>query len=70
MADGEAALTLHNCNLDQRIEARFEVANGHAVVAGETVLDGVAGRGAPIRLSFLEPGGAVTGRLLPTGHCV
>ena len=66
--DGEATLTLHNCNLDQRIEACFEVANGRAVVEGETVLDGVAGRGAPIRLSFLEPGGAVTGRLLPTGH--
>ena len=67
-ADGEAALTLHNCNLDQRIETRIEVANGRAVADGETVLDGVAGQGAPIRLSFLEPGGAVTGRLLPTGH--
>ena len=67
-ADGEAALTLHNCNLDQRIESRFAVAGGRAVVDGETVLDGVAGRGAPIRLSFLEPGGAVTGRLLPTGR--
>ena len=67
-ADGEAALTLHNCNLDQRIEARFQVANGRAVVEGETVLDGVAGQGAPIGLSFLEPGGAVTGRLLPTGR--
>ena len=67
-ADGEARLTLHNCNLDQRIEARFDVAGGRAVVEGETVLDGVAGRGAPIHLSFLEPGGAVTGRLLPTGR--
>ena len=67
-ADGAAALTLHNCNLDQQIEARFQVANGRAVVEGETVLDGVAGTGAPIGLSFLEPGGAVTGRLLPTGH--
>ena len=66
--DGQARLTLHNCNLDQTIEARFEVAGGRAVVEGETVLDGVAGRGAPIELSFLEPGGAVTGRLLPTGH--
>ena len=66
--DGEAALTLHNCNLDQRIEARFEVAGGRAVVEGDTVLDGVAGQGAPIRLSFLDPGGAVTGRLLPTGR--
>ncbi len=67
-ADGEAVLTLHNENLDQRIEARFPVAGGRAAVAGETVLDGVAGRGAPIALSFLEPGGAVTGRLLPTGR--
>ena len=67
-ADGEAALTLHNCNLDQRIEARFEVADGRAVVEGDTALDGVAGRGAPIALAFLEPGGAVTGRLLPTGR--
>ena len=67
-AEGEAALTLHNCNLDQTIEARFEVAGGRAVVEGDIVLDGVAGRGAPIQLSFLEPGGAVTGRLLPTGH--
>ena len=67
-ADGMAALTLHNCNLGQTIETRFEVAKGRAVVEGETVLDGVAGRGAPIQLSFLEPGGAVTGRLLPSGH--
>ena len=67
-ADGEAALTLHNCNLDQRIEARFQVANGHAVVEGPATLDGVAGSGAPIGLSFLEPGGAVTGHLLPTGQ--
>ncbi len=67
-ADGEAALALHNENLDQRIEARFPVAGGRAVTEGGTVLDGVAGRGAPIALSFLEPGGAVTGRLLPTGR--
>ena len=66
--DGEARLILHNRNLDQTIEARFEVANGRAVVEGDTVLDGVAGQGAPIELSFLEPGGAVTGRLLPTGR--
>ena len=38
------------------------------MVEGDTVLDGVAGQGAPIHLSFLEPGGAVTGRLLPTGR--
>ena len=67
-ADGEARLVLRNCNLDQTIEARFDVADGRAVVEGKAVLDGVAGQGAPIELSFVEPGGAVTGRLLPTGR--
>ena len=66
--DGEARLILHNCNLEQTIEARFEVTGGRAMVEGKAVLDGVAGQGAPIELSFLEPGGAVTGRLLPTGR--
>ena len=32
------------------------------------MLPGVAGSGAPVRLDFLEPGGAATGRLLPSGH--
>ena len=32
------------------------------------MLDGVPGTGARIALDFLDPGGAVTGRLLPTGH--
>ena len=68
VADGEVALTLHNCNLGQRIETRFGVEGGRAVAEGTAVLDGVAGRGAPVRLSFLDPGGAVTGRLLPTGR--
>src|SRR5215831_5311760 len=31
---------------------------------------GVAGTGAPIRLEFIEPGGAKTGKLLPTGKAV
>ena len=34
------------------------------------MLDGVAGSGAPVRLEFMEPGGATTGRLLPTGSPV
>jgi 2-methylaconitate cis-trans-isomerase PrpF len=31
-------------------------------------IPGVAGTGAPVRLDFLAPGGATTGRLLPTGR--
>ena len=35
---------------------------------GDFELPGVAGRGARIALDFVEPGGAGTGRLLPTGR--
>jgi 2-methylaconitate cis-trans-isomerase PrpF len=67
-ADGEAALVLHNSNTEQRVVARFDVHGGKAAVEGDAVLDGVTGHGAPIALAFEEPGGAVTGRLLPTGN--
>jgi 2-methylaconitate cis-trans-isomerase PrpF len=39
-------------------------------VEGGCEIDGVAGTGAPIRLDFVEPGGAKTGKLLPTGRPV
>jgi len=37
-------------------------------VAGDMALDGVSGTAAPVRLEFTDPGGARTGRLLPTGR--
>ena len=40
------------------------------MVDGELEIPGVAGSGSPVRLDFLDPGGAVTGRLLPTGNAV
>jgi 2-methylaconitate isomerase len=40
---------------------------GEAAVEGDFELAGVAGRGARITLDFTDPGGAGTGRLLPTG---
>src|SRR3989441_12958110 len=43
------------------------VKGGEAAVAGDFGLAGVAGHGARIALDFLDPGGAGTGRLLPTG---
>ena len=68
--DGEATLRLYNTNTDKVIESRFGVRDGRALAEGEQAIPGVAGRGAPIRLSFLDPGGAATGRLLPTGNVV
>ncbi len=63
----EATVRIFNTNTGKVIVSRFRVQGGRAAVAGDFRLQGVAGTGAPIRLSFLQPGGAATGRLLPTG---
>jgi len=44
------------------------VRDGEAAVEGDFELPGVAGTGARIALDFVDPGGAVTGKLLPTGR--
>lgn len=62
-----ASVRIHNTNTGKVIVADFDLLDGQAAVAGDFVLPGVAGSGAPIRLSFLDPGGAATGRLFPTG---
>ena len=42
--------------------------DGRAAVEGDTAVPGVSGTGAPVDLEFLDPGGAGTGALLPTGN--
>jgi hypothetical protein len=69
-ADGEAAVRIHNTNTGKIIVARFPVRDGVLAAEGDFKLDGVAGGAAPIKLEFVEPGGAKTGRLLPTGSPV
>jgi 2-methylaconitate isomerase len=68
--DGEALVRIHNTNTGKIVEARFGVAGGRAVVAGDLALPGVPGTGAPVRLDFLDPAGSRTGALLPTGRPV
>ncbi|WP_082643231.1 PrpF domain-containing protein [Methylobacterium sp. GXS13] len=65
--DGPVRLRIYNTNTAKRIEASFEVRGGRAVYRGDLAIPGVTGTGAPIRLDFVDPGGATTGRLLPTG---
>ncbi len=64
---GAAAVRIHNTNTRKIIVARVPVQDGQAAVEGDFVLQGVSGTGARIALEFLDPGGAVTGKLLPTG---
>lgn len=66
--DGEATVRIHNTNTGKVIVAKFPVVEGQLAADGELEIDGVAGKAAPIRLEFLDPGGAKTGRLLPTGE--
>lgn len=68
--NGEAAVRIHNTNTGKIIVAKFPVADGEAEVDGDLVLDGIAGSGAPVKLEFLEPGGAGTGKLLPSGQAL
>jgi 2-methylaconitate cis-trans-isomerase PrpF len=65
--DGEPVVRMLNLNTGKRVDCRLQVDGGHARVHGDYAIAGVAGTGAPIRLDFLEPGGAGTGALLPTG---
>jgi hypothetical protein len=64
----EAVVRIHNTNTGKIIVARFPLDGEEAAVEGDMALDGVSGTGASVRLEFLDPGGAKTGRLLPTGR--
>ncbi|OUS92172.1 2-methylaconitate cis-trans isomerase PrpF family protein [Rhodococcus sp. NCIMB 12038] len=66
--DGNATVRIHNVNTGKVIASSFDVKAGRAIEQGDYTIHGVAGTGAPIRLDFLDPGGAGTGSLLPTGH--
>jgi 2-methylaconitate isomerase len=66
----QACVRIHNTNTKKIIVSRFPIEQGLAAVDGDFVLPGVAGSGAPIRLEFTDPGGAGTGKLLPSGDAV
>ena len=66
----EVLVRVYNTNTDKIIHSRFAMDGDVAAVDGDFELKGVAGTGAPVRLDFLDPGGAATGRLLPTGNVI
>lgn len=59
---------LYNRNTGSWIVAHVPVAGGRPVTVGSQAIAGVPGRGAPIITEYLDPAGAVTDRLLPTGR--
>ena len=64
----EATVRVYNTNTDKIYLATFPVKDGRSVDAGEFEIPGVSGKGAKIRLDYLDPGGAATDALLPTGR--
>ncbi|MFQ5914666.1 MAG: 2-methylaconitate cis-trans isomerase PrpF family protein [Nitrospinota bacterium] len=57
-----------NTNTGKTLLAEVPVRGGRALEEGDCSIAGVPGTGAPIDLRFEDPGGAVTGSLLPTGN--
>jgi 2-methylaconitate cis-trans-isomerase PrpF len=66
----EALVRIHNTNTKKIIHALFSIDDGLAAVDGELAIPGVSGTGSPVKLEFRDPGGATTGKLLPTGNAV
>ncbi|TVY40380.1 3-methylitaconate isomerase [Lachnellula subtilissima] len=72
VGDGESDVTvrIRNTNTGKFIHARFAVVNGEAAAGGGFEIDGVVGKGGKVQLSFIDPAGSKTGKLLPTGNVV
>ena len=63
-----ATVRIFNTNTNKIIHGTFPLEDGGARYDGDLAIPGVSGTGAPIRLDFVQPGGASTGKLLPTGQ--
>ncbi len=66
--DGQTRLRVYNVNTRSRIDVTVLTPGGLVTYEGQTGIDGVAGRAAPIQLDFLDAWGAVTGSVFPTGQ--
>jgi 2-methylaconitate cis-trans-isomerase PrpF len=58
---------IHQKNTDKLIVAEVPVQDGKFNEAGDYAIDGVPGKGSRVLLRFVDPAGAVTGKLFPTG---
>jgi len=59
---------IHQKNTNKLIVAEVPVKDGRFNEAGDYAIDGVPGTGSRILLRFVDPAGAVTGKLFPTGN--
>jgi len=59
---------IHQKNTNKLIVAEVPVKGGRFNETGNYAIDGVPGTGARILLRFVDPAGAITGKLFPTGN--
>nr|WP_245947473.1 PrpF domain-containing protein [Bacillus taeanensis] len=63
-------VSILNTNTNKVIVAEVEVENGMVKQSGDVEIPGVPHPGSPVYLTFREPEGSVTGKLLPTGNTI
>jgi 2-methylaconitate cis-trans-isomerase PrpF len=61
---------IYQVNTKKLIVSEIPVKNGRYNEDGDYTIDGVPGIGGKITLRFFDPGGSITGKLLPTGNIV
>lgn len=62
------AVRILNTNTNKVIVAHVPTEDGHFADAGDFAIDGIPGTASKIVLDYVDPGGSVTGKLLPTGN--
>ena len=68
--DGLNTIRVYATNTKKMMYMTVDALNGEARVDGDCVMDGVLGMGSKILVDFREQGGALTGKLFPSGNLV
>ena len=68
--DGLNTIRVYSTNTNKMMYMTVDVLNGEAKVDGDCEMDGVPGTGSKILVDFRDQGGALTGKLFPSGNLV
>lgn len=63
-------VNIFNTNTGKRLRSRVKVRNGRFDPSGDCAIPGLAQKGSEIVMDYYDPGGALTGKLLPSGRVV
>lgn len=68
LSEPVTVVKIFNTNTNKIIEVEVPVKNGQIIYEGNYSISGVNGTASRINVNFIDPGGAITGNLLPTGN--